>query len=123
MTKELTEKVLQDGDVVEFEGFSKRYGCAEMIVCAKYERGKLKHLFLHPRQQENPKNKYRIDGYKGMLDWSIGAWTHKGMEESRIWIHFWCKEHKAPAFRVYAGRTAKRFAVSKLSNLSVTFDL
>lgn len=120
--KKLTEKVLQDGDIVEFEGFSEKYGCAEFVVCAKYERGKLKNLYLYPAQQENVKHFYRIEGYKGMLDWSIRAWTHKGMEEPRIWIHFWCKEHKAPAFRIYAGRTAKSFQVSKLSSLCINFD-
>lgn len=121
--KTLTEKVLEDDDSVKFVSLTKEYGNAEFAVCSVYARGKLRKLYLYPHQQPNAKHFYRIDVPVGTQDWSIGSWTHKGIDEPHIWLHYWCKEHKAPAIRLYVPKGTTKFTVSKLSNLSINFDL
>lgn len=122
MKKELTEKVLKDGDVVEFVPMTEKYGRAEFIVCATYSRGKFKQLHVYPAQQEDAKHFYTITPAYSPQDWSVSSWTHKGIEEPRAWINWWCKEHKGPACRVYVPKNSTRFQVSVLSNLSLNFD-
>src|SRR3954464_8060413 len=77
-----------------------RYGVAEFSVCPVYKYGKLKEFHMHGSQQEEHNHYvYRFDYVP--YDWSISSWSHKGMEPPKIWINFWCKEHKCASFRFY----------------------
>lgn len=97
------------------------WGIAEFGVCPVYKYGKLVEFHMHSLQQEATNHYvYKFD-YKP-LDWSISSWTHKGMEAPRIWVHFWCKEHKSASFRLYVPAHATHFTVSTYSSFSINFD-
>jgi hypothetical protein len=120
MTK-LIEKVLEDGDKVPFVAYTTRYGLAEFVFCLKYIRSKLKHIYIYPAQQENVINCFQVDvNYAESVN--ITSFTHKGMDDPKIWLQFWCKEHDCPAMRVYVPKQATHFHVSKLSSILITFD-
>jgi hypothetical protein len=118
----LTKHILKAGEVVPFTASTPRYGNAEFIICAPYRRGILRELFIYPAQQPDAKQYFYVPLTYKPLHWSIHSWTHKGIEEPRIWMHFWCKEHIAGAMRLYAPRQAKNFSVHMLSNLSIIFS-
>lgn len=122
MPLQLEEQVLKDGDKVRFVPSTERYGTAEFIVCQCLFRGKLKELIVWPAQQPDARFFYRIPLHYSPSSWSISSWTHKGIDEPRIWQMFWCKQHKAPAFRLYVPREANHFTVSMLSDFRVIFD-
>lgn len=119
----LEKKILGDGDVVKFEPRTARYGSAEFIICVTLQRGVPKCFHVEPAQQPAATHCYEIPLLYRPTSWSISAWTHKGIDEPRIWVHWWCKEHKGPAMRVYAPRQSHQFTVSMLSTFGIYFDL
>jgi len=120
---DLPLRVLKDNDVVPFVATHPRYGRAEFAVCLKYVRGKLKHVFIHPQQQENVTEYYRLDvPHNGRAMFQAHSWTHKGVSEPKIWLHFWCREHECPAFRLYVPKEAKSFVASIMTDISMIFD-
>lgn len=104
-----------------FQAIHPNYGRAEFIICPVYKYGKLKEIFMYPVQQD-------VDYYYHYnlpytpLDFGIKAWTHKGVDNPWIWLHFWCKEHKCQSMRLYVPAQAKSFSIIDLSNLSIMFD-
>jgi hypothetical protein len=118
----LKTRILEDGGEVRFVAKTEKYGVAEFVFCLRYERGKLKRVFITPAQQADVTEKFEIDASYKPLDFQLSAYTHKGMDEPRAWIYFWCEEHKAFAFRAYAPTQATHFTVQKLSSLCVTFE-
>lgn len=124
----LTEKILKDGDSVEFDWCDSKapfqgqsYGRAEFGICLVWRRNKLKCFYIYPFQQRDVKHFYRVDcGYSDSFE--CGAWTHKGMDDPKIWLHGWCKEHKCPFMRVYVPKDSKRFTVYVLSTAQMMFD-
>ncbi len=121
---ELKEKILNDGDRVDFTPSSRNYGVAEFTCCPVFKYGKLREFYIYPRQQENVKYYYKVEfnGRYTPRDFSIMSWTHKGIDEPRIWIHNWCKEHKCASFSFYVPRNSNNFKIEKLSNFSLAFD-
>lgn len=120
-TKELKERKLSDGDRIYFTALTKEYGKAEFNICPVYKRGKLKKLYLYPRQQPYAKEFFVYTFNSPPLDWSILSWVHQGLDEPFIWLHYWCKEHKCASFSVYTPPQAKYFEVHALSNFSINF--
>ncbi len=112
---------LEEGIKYPFVWKHPGYGVAEFSVCPVYKYGKLVEFNMFSEQQEERIHyRYKFD-YKP-LDWSISSWTHKGMEAPRIWINFWCKEHKSSSFRFYVPRDSTCFSIQALSNFAVNFD-
>ena len=127
----LTEKILKDGDVVEFDWNDSKaptpgqsYGRAEFFICLVWntrgKRPRLKEFFVYPQQQRDVKHYYRVKcGWSNSFQ--AQAWTHKGMEEPKVWLHSWCKEHKGPSFRLYVPPFSKNFRVTTLSTVGIDF--
>lgn len=97
------------------------WGVAEFGVCPVYKYGKLKEFHMHSLQQ-GVRNHYLYKFDYTPYDWSISSWTHKGIEAPRIWIFFWCKEHKSQSFRFYVPHNSTYFTISTLSNFSINFS-
>jgi hypothetical protein len=116
------EKLLEDGSIVHFKNSTKEYGQAEFGVCPVIKRGKLVDIFIFPLQQKDIENYYRIPVNYKPDSWSISSWTHKGIGDVRIWLFYWCKEHKCQGFRLYVPLESNCFEVSLLTTLSITFD-
>jgi len=120
--KEWKEKILDDGDIVSFVSMTNRLGRAEFICCPVFRYGKLKEFYIYPAQQENTDTYYKILFNYSPLDFSIGVSPDLLFnDEPRIWLHFWCKEHKCQSFRLYVPRKSNQFRIEKLSNFSVVF--
>jgi hypothetical protein len=124
----LIQKVLNDGDEVTFEPFDitaatpgENLGRAEFSFCPVWSRGKIKTLWIVPLQQREAKNIYCVNG--NFQNFMCSSWAHKGVKEPKVWMHFWCHEHKCAGFRVYVPENARRFSVTKLSTLQINFDL
>lgn len=112
---------LEENKKYPFTWKTDNWGVAEFIVCPVYKYGKLVEFNMFSAQQKADNHyQYKFD-YKPM-DWGISSWIHKGMESPRIWLHFWCKEHKSPSFRFYVPANSTHFSVSTLSNFSVDFS-
>lgn len=116
----LTEKVLVDGDRVNFTGFTEQYGRAEFAFCAIWKRGRIVTLYIYPMQQAYAKHWYRVESRADGL--AVHSWTHKGMENPWIWRHVWCKDHKCMCFHAYVPSDATHFTVQTMSTLRVNFD-
>lgn len=112
---------LQEDVQYPFVWRTDRLGVAEFGVCPIYKYGKLVEFHMFGLQQEERKHYiYKFD-YKP-TDWSISSWSHRGMEAPRIWMHFWCKEHKSASFRFYVPPNSTHFTVTALSNFSIDFS-
>jgi hypothetical protein len=118
-TKELT-----DGDVVHFVPATARLGRAEFTFCSVWKRRKLGALYIYRRQQEatgvGADRSYVVrSGYSNAL--TVGSWS--GVDEPRIWRHWWCREHKCMGFDCYVPTNSDRFTISTGSSLRVHFEL
>lgn len=112
--------LLKDGKQYPFVWKTDRWGVAEFSVCPVYKYGKLKEFHMYSIQQEEDIHYvYKFD--YAPLDFSISSWTHKGISTPRIWINYWCKEHKCASFRFYVPES-DFFTVNVLSNFSINFD-
>ena len=118
----LTCRELKEHDIVKFSARSSQYGNAEFIFCPIFKRGKLKEMFIWPAQQPDVTEFFRILLPYVPQNFGISAWTHKGMDEPRPWMFFWCREHKCVAFRVYVPKQAKCFRVLFGSWFRIIFD-
>lgn len=119
---------------IYFEPFHNDYGNAEFAFCVRWRRTSITDVWITRQQQVPPTS---IKGRKARHDWgffhlpvngasdmmTIGSWTHKGMDEARVWLHFWCKQHSCVGIRVYPPLQAHSLEVHILSNLGLMFDL
>ena len=117
----LKRKILKDGDKIPFTALSKKYGRAEFQICPVYKRGKLKELYLYPRQQGDATHYFVYIFKNAPRTWSVTSWTHMGVSEPYVWLNFWCEEHKAPSSNLYVPREAEWFQVRALSDFSIYF--
>lgn len=115
------EKILNDGDVVHFVNYTRNYGRAEFGFCPTYKYGKLKDLRIYPLQQADIDTFYRVNFKCSPLDWSIN--TSLASVDVKIWIFFWCKEHKSMSFRIYVPAGSSSFSIHMLSNFNVRFKI
>jgi hypothetical protein len=107
----MIERELKDGEQIPFIWMTKRYGRAEFVFCLHYLRGKLDKVYITPMQQPDAKEKFILPQY-GQETFSANSWTHKGLNDPNIWLHYWCKEHKAPAFNLYVPDGSTHFDVT-----------
>lgn len=104
------EEVLAPGAKVFFRAMSPQYGSAEFEFCHVFKRGKLQTVYVYPKQQEVPNIYYRIDCH-GRSEFCIGSWSHKGIDEPRVWRQFYCRDHKGFVMNVYVPKNANHFVV------------
>ena len=121
MNTKLKEVILEDGDEVKFTALTKNLGRAEFLFCPVYKRGLLKEMYIHPLQQENVKNYYKIIIEEKTVSFNIDSYVHK-MDSPMFWWWSWCKDHKANCFRCYVPSNSNCFKVEKGSWLMITFD-
>lgn len=120
----LTEVILTHDSVVPFTAFTKNYGRAEFQICPVVKRGKLKELFIYPKQQPDAKNFYHVVFGDYPPDaWQVMSWTHLGMNEPKVWLFNWCKEHKCQMISVYVPKQANSFRIHILSTFSIIFEI
>lgn len=119
----LTKVKLQPDKEYPFMARTEEYGRAEFTACFVYRYGKLREVYLYPRQQPDAKHYYHAKFEYPPLDWSISSWTHKGLSEPKVWLGGWCKEHKAQFIRFYVPLKSTHFTASFLSNFSINFDI
>lgn len=113
---------LKEYEKYPFISHTDKYGNAEFSVCTRYTHGKLREIWLTSLQQEDfVEYHYKFD--YSPTDFSINSRTYKGINEPRIWIHGWCKEHKGQFMRLYVPRNSDCFTVQLLSNFSINFDI
>jgi len=100
------------------------YGCAEFQVCFKVVRGKLKKVFISPRQQPDTNVKwYEYELNYKPIDWSIGcALIDHELEYPRIWLMGHCKEHNCITMSIYPPKYTNSFSISCTSNFQIRFD-
>jgi hypothetical protein len=72
-------------------------GRAEFNVCIRYLRGKVREVFIYPRQQRRF-NYWHRAGYFDQ-DFTIGSYGELGKPE--VWRVGWCKEHKCQTLEIY----------------------
>ena len=77
-------------------------GRAEFSVCLKFKKGKVKEFWVYPIQT-------RIEDYwyckYEYVDFHISSYDK--LDSTGAWLVRWCKEHKTPAFSIYAPNNAK----------------
>lgn len=112
---------LSDGSVCRFMPMTKNYGRAEFTFCPIWKYGKLAEVFIYPRQQENIDYFYHVkSGYSDSFQ--VDSWSYKGFSSPRIWLHFYCKEHKCMSMNVYPPDGCDSFRVNTGSALSIYFE-
>jgi len=113
------EQLLKDNDKIPFRESDPDYGRAEFVICPVYKRGKLKDMYIYPAQQRDVHTFYHAVFTSSPLDFSFSSYDD--LDEPKIWIHFWCKEHKSASFRLYVPVGSQYFEVHRLSNFSINF--
>lgn len=118
----LTEIVLKDGDVVFFTTKTCHYGIAVFDVCPVVKGGKLKEIFITPRQQPDAKHYYRISIEGSCNSWGVDAWTQYGISYPKVRRLCWCKEHGCQSMRVCVPPESNCFEVALGSNVTLYFN-
>jgi len=106
-------RLLHDGDFMPFVGMTKNLGRAEFQVCPQYKRGKLVKLSIYPLQQEDRSYYYEWEG-NGKHHFTIQS--YQGLDEAKVWMHSYCKEHKCHSMRLYVPNGANFIWFSEFSD-------
>lgn len=122
MSRKLKLYELKPNQAIPFVQRTKEYGNAEFEICPVFRRGILTDVWIYPAQQPHAKKFFHLAVNYKPSSFSVSAWIQKGLLDPRIWIMFWCKEHKCMSFRVYPPNGATNFEVHANSNLSINFD-
>lgn len=112
---------VKDGSVIPYVWKTERLGRAEFQFCPIWKYGKLRELFIYPKQQENKSNYWHLHGLK-CIDFQLKSWTHKGIENPWAWLYFWCEEHKCMGMNVYVPLDTSKLLVSVSSGLTIIFE-
>ena len=97
-TQSLTRKPIKDGDFLPFVATTKKGGLAEFAICPQWKRGKLVKISIYPMQQDDMSYYYEWEGV-GRDYFTVQSYQNLG--EPRIWMHYYCKEHKCQSMFVY----------------------
>jgi len=103
---------LKLGEFVSFDWRDKtpggsNLGRAEFEICQIYKRGKLKEVFIYPRQQRT--DKYYHATMNG--DNSFHIASYEELENANVWLTYPCKEHKTITIRLYVPRESRFFSI------------
>ena len=114
----LEEKVINFGDKIEYITRTQKYGEAEFILCPVFRRGKIKELYIFPLQQPDAKHFYKlVPGGKYQSIYFSAHYT----DDPRVWVTYWCKEHKCYSLEFYVPSEGDSFTVE--SNFGDTITL
>lgn len=105
-------------DKIKYVPITEKYGRAEFEFCPVFKYGKMKKIFIYPRQQE-------VDYYyeletNNQKQFQITSWIHK-TDSPKIWIEYWCKEHKTICHRVYVPNNTDTLEFESLSVFEIRF--
>jgi hypothetical protein len=93
------------------------YGRAEFVICPQFKYGRIKRVYLTTKQQEPHRGwvfpEINSDSY------SISSWV--GLEKPKVWLTFWCKEHKTPTTYFYVPPNSEFLDIQILSTFSLFF--
>ena len=78
-------------------------GHAEFCVCLRFKRGRVSEFWVYPAQQRDTNTAWHYTG--GDIDFSISSYEH--LTDAKVWLYFWCKDHKCPSMRIYVPRYSK----------------
>ncbi len=109
-------KPIKDGDFMPFIGRTQKLGRAEFAICPQWKRGKLVKISIYPLQQEDRSYYYEWEGH-GKRNFTIQSYCN--LDEPKVWMHSYCREHKCHSMRVYVPNGAKFLWFQVYSN-SVT---
>lgn len=105
-------------DSISFEWRSDNYGRAEFAVCPIFKYGKMVEVHIYPKQQPNAKHYYV---WKGNAE-GLYFQGYEGLENPKIWITSWCKEHKCHSFTMYVPTDSKFMWINfSLGRLGINF--
>jgi len=127
---EITDYSIFNYKIQPFVSNTKEYGNAEFIMCPVWRRGKIREVYMYPKQQPNAEHYYYLvneDGWEGVNFGSLlyelvgevgdgkgGVLTlgKNVIHSPNVWNTFWCKEHKCQAFEFYVPKNSKGFFIS-----------
>jgi hypothetical protein len=109
---------LSCGDLIPFVDVSDRLGRAEFIICPQWKRGKLVGISIYPMQQEDMSCYYEWKG-EGVNCFYLQS--YQSLEEPKVWMHSYCKEHKCQSLRLYVPRNAKYIWFKVGSTINIGF--
>ncbi len=100
-----------------FKNSHPNYGRAEFAICPQFKYGRIKRVYLTTRQQEPQRGwvfpEVNSDCY------SISSWV--GLDEPRVWLTNWCKEHKTQMTSFYVPDNSEFLDIHILSTFSLYF--
>lgn len=114
----LSKKILvEDYKEQPFEWKTKKYGCAEFILCPIIKRNKIRAIYLYPAQQPNAKHYYVIKNDHGWEGIHFGSLLIEGkrkntIQQPTIWTTHFCEKHKTHSFSFYVPRKARSFFIT-----------
>ena len=112
-------KEIKGSEKIYFKPMHKLYGHAEFVLCPVWFRGKIKELYITTQQQEPHRQFKVISGFSDQL--YIDSWTHKGIDNPKIWLIGKCQEHKTQFIRIYVPINSNFIEVHIGSDLGLTF--
>ena len=105
----------KDRTMIKFEGVVQNYGRAQFMICPIFKNGKIRKVFIYPRQQPNAKHFYvfenEMNGWEG-LDLGECMYAEKKLSFPHVWVTHWCKEHKCHSMLLYVPQFSGSFFIS-----------
>ena len=106
------ETVISIGDSISYKYEDKNYGRAEFVVCPVFKRGIMRECYIYPMQQPEYFEKYFKIDLSGRKTRVISLSSHPPFEaDPRVWMMFWCKEHKCFSFELYVADNTARLEI------------
>ena len=115
------EVEIKDGATISYAWRTDSLGKAEFHICPIWKRGKLVEVCIYPAQQEYMHEYWVLRGLH-CETLQVMSWSHKGVEEPRIWLFGWCKDHKCMTMSVYVPPFTTHIEISIGSTLDIIFD-
>lgn len=113
------QEIKVSNEWIPFVDMTKDFGRAEFSICTHYKRGKLIKAWLFPLQQEDRSKFWVWEGKANGL-----MLTGYGLENPKVWLTGWCKEHKCQTLRFYVPPDSKFIHLHQsVGSLCVDFHL
>lgn len=103
---------------VPFEYSHPELGRAEFTVCVRWSRGRIREMWLYPRQQKRYEQGWHFPRLSSD-SLGIGSWNHKGLDDPKVWRMWWCKEHRCMATEFYVPNYSNELDIIAGSTLSI----
>ncbi len=100
------------GYSISFKDSTYNYGRAEFVLCPVARRGKIIDLYITTQQQE-PSASWHLS-LRGENYTSIWYSSYGKLEDAKIWMQVWCKEHKALSVKLYVPSGSSRLEITSI---------